>query len=199
MLNLDNTDNIVSQLMDAVKRFGPAPSLICRSVGIHKTTFYQFMDRHVELRALYNDKVQDIIDAIEEEGIGANKLLIAQHLGKRRVEISRYIDENPDITEAFQDAEEALIDLAESKAALAVSAGDWLAVQEVLLTKGRRRGWNKSDKNTLDKEAQRLGIQLNEIVNELSDTLAAKLMAQDGDNNVAELTVSDYSSDRSSE
>ena len=177
----DTTDDIVAQIAMAITEIGPSPNLICDRLGIQKKTLFQFINQYVSLKSAYYEKVQQIIETIEE--FGANKLTIAQALGYKRIMVTRYINENPEIKEIFIDSDEAIIDLAEQKLVEQLTDGNWYAVELVIGTKGRSRGWSKSDKSVLQKEADRLGLNLHEIAGALSDVIAGHLVDNEaGDN-----------------
>lgn len=178
-----NHDDIVSRIKIAIQDFGPSPVLICQRLGIQKRTLFAYMETSTELRAAYNERVQLLIFFIKE--FGPNREKLAKQIGKDRQLVTRYINENPEIKEAFADAEDAIIDIAEGGLVEALMLRDQWAIEFVLSTKGKSRGWSKVEKPNLEKEAQRLGLSWQEVSNKLSDTIAGMLVDNDaGDDEI---------------
>jgi hypothetical protein len=177
-------DNIVQQIAVACKQFGPAPSLICERLGITRKSFFQFINHYAELRMIYHALVEEVIEAIEDAG--ANKMLIAERLGKKykRRDITRFIQDNVEIREVFQDKEDEIMDLAQQKIIEAMKMGDMNAVETVIKYKGGDQGWSRSQKINLDKEAARLGVSWQDVVATLVNgiTAAASNTVDDSDN-----------------
>jgi hypothetical protein len=179
-----NYHDIVQQIAIACKEFGPAPSRICEHLGITRKSFFQFINNYAELRMIYHALVEEVIEAIE--GAGANKMLIAEYLGGRykRRDITRFINDNVEIREVFQDKEDEIMDVAQQKIIEAMKMGDMNAVETVIKYKGGDQGWSRSQKINLDKEAARLGVSWQDvvatIVNGITD--AAGNTVDDSDN-----------------
>lgn len=71
------------------------------------------------------------------------KVAIAQRLGCSRQTLDSYLLRFPDLNALLADERDSIIDLAESKLLKAVNAEDWRAVQFVLETLGKGRGWSR--------------------------------------------------------
>jgi hypothetical protein len=70
--------------------------------------------------------------------------LVAQYFGVSRNAIYAHIDKDPEISQAFEDAEEVILDLAEAKHIEAIRSGYYPAISFHLRTKGRKRGYTSS-------------------------------------------------------
>lgn len=82
---------------------------------------------------------QNVIDALRAaKGI---KAAAAQALGCTRQTITNYIDRYPTVKEAYLDACETTLDLAESKLIVLVEKEAWPAIRFLLITKGKDRGY----------------------------------------------------------
>jgi len=96
-------------------------------------------------------KKQTIIDAlIRTGGILSGT---AQILGVSRQAIYNWIEADPSLKAAREDAKESFIDMAESKLYKAVKEEQLVAVLFALKTQGKARGWIESQQIIFDKDA----------------------------------------------
>jgi len=81
-------------------------------------------------------------EMIEALRLGAGiKAETARRLGCTRATVNAYIKRYPEVHEAWIDARETMVDLAQSKLQDAVERGEWKAVQYTLSTLGKDRGF----------------------------------------------------------
>jgi hypothetical protein len=82
---------------------------------------------------------QRVIDAIQAaKGI---KATAAQSLGCSRQTVTNYIDRYPAVKEAYDEAIQTSIDLAQSKLIALVEREEWPAIRFMLVTLGKSRGY----------------------------------------------------------
>lgn len=84
---------------------------------------------------------QQVIDAIKDSG--GNMSIVAKRLGCDRSTVARYAQRYVTIREALQQADEAVTDLAESKAIKLINEEYWPAIMHRLNTKGKARGYSE--------------------------------------------------------
>ena len=81
--------------------------------------------------------VAQVIDAVKDSG--GNMSIVAKRLGCDRSTVMRYANRYVTIREALQQADEAVTDLAESKAIKLINEEYWPAIMHRLNTKGKAR------------------------------------------------------------
>lgn len=84
---------------------------------------------------------QQVIDAIS--GTGGIQALVAKKLQCDRATVCRYVQRYVTVRQALEQEDEALTDLAETKAVKLINAEYWPAIQHRLSTKGKRRGYTE--------------------------------------------------------
>ena len=89
-----------------------------------------------------------LIEAIR--GTYGIKTAVAQALGCTRQTVDNYIGRYPTVESAYEEEREKLLDLAESKFAEQIAAGEWPAIRFALATLGKQRGYSEK----LDVEGQ---------------------------------------------
>ena len=72
------------------------------------------------------------------------KTAAANALGCTRQTIDNYIKRYPTVAQAYHEERERLVDMAESKFAEAINAGEWAAISFALRTLGKDRGFVES-------------------------------------------------------
>ena len=94
-----------------------------------------------------------VIDAIKQaQGI---KAAAAQALGCSRQTVTNYIDRYPAVKEAYQEARDTSLDLAESKLIALVEREEWPAIRFMLITLGKDRGYTeRTEIQTVDSDAE---------------------------------------------
>ena len=104
---------------------------------------------------------QRVIDAIQAaKGI---KATAAQSLGCSRQTITNYIDRYPAVKDAYEEARDTSLDLAESKLIALVEREEWPAIRFMLVTLGKSRGYVERQ------EIAQLGGDLDAIRQQLQD------------------------------
>jgi len=90
-------------------------------------------------RQQYSQK--QIIDALTQaRGL---KSPAARALGCSRHTISRYIERYPAVRQAYEDALEESLDVAQSKLMILVDREEWRAIRYILSTLGKHRGFTE--------------------------------------------------------
>ena len=84
---------------------------------------------------------KQVIDALIQAG--GLKTPTARALHCTRFTVDRYIDRYPAVKEAYEDAIEGSIDLAQSKLMVLVEREDWRAIRYMLSTLGKHRGFTE--------------------------------------------------------
>ncbi len=77
------------------------------------------------------------------EGSGGIQAVISKKLNVDRAAVSRYIVKNPDMKEFLEKEREKIIDLAENKLFKAADNGEKWAIERILKTIGRSRGYSE--------------------------------------------------------
>ena len=102
-----------------------------------------------------------VIDAIKAaKGI---KATAAANLKCSRQTVTNYIDRYPAVKEAYQEARDTSLDLAESKLIALVEREEWPAIRFLLITLGKDRGFTERS------EIQQIGGDLEAIRQQLQD------------------------------
>jgi hypothetical protein len=116
---------------------------------------------------------QRVIDAIQAaKGI---KATAAQSLGCSRQTVTNYIDRYPAVKEAYDEAIQTSIDLAQSKLIALVEREEWPAIRFMLVTLGKSRGYTERTETsspTAGKGIQTLGGDYDAIRLQLQDDYA---------------------------
>lgn len=94
---------------------------------------------------------QVIIDALEKTG--GVITAAAKSLNTSRVSLYKWIEADGKLREAKEQAEESLLDLAESKLFQAINKGDMTAIIFTLKTRGKKRGYVERQEVHIDKNA----------------------------------------------
>ena len=84
---------------------------------------------------------EQVIQAIEQSG--GIKAEAARRLQCNRSMILYYMRRWPEVAEAFENARQDLLDLAESRLIARVERDEWPAVRFVLVTLGKERGYSE--------------------------------------------------------
>jgi hypothetical protein len=93
------------------------------------------------MKAVRRFTQQQVIDAlVQGEGF---KITAAAALRCSRRTITRYIERYPAVREAYEDARQATLDLAESRLLALVRKDDWRAIRYLLSTLGKDRGYTE--------------------------------------------------------
>jgi hypothetical protein len=98
--------------------------------------------------------------------------LAARKLGVSRKAILQYVDSNPEVREALEQARELSLDVAEGKLMTAVNQGDPWAVQFTLKTLGRKRGFGDVVETI---HSGKVEVTTKLDLSDLSDTALAEL------------------------
>ena len=102
-----------------------------------------------------------VIDAIKAaKGI---KAAAAETLGCSRQTVTNYIDRYPAVKEAYEEARDTSLDLAESKLIALVEREEWPAIRFMLVTLGKSRGYVERT------EVQQMGGDLEAVRQQLQD------------------------------
>ncbi len=89
---------------------------------------------------------QEMIDALKAaKGI---QTVAANRLGCARMTVSRYIKEFPTVAAALEEANESVIDFAESKLLKNIDEGDTTSIIFFLKTRGKNRGYSERQEVT---------------------------------------------------
>ena len=99
---------------------------------------------------------EEVINALVQAG--GLKMPAARALHCNRLTVSRYIARYPAVREAYEDAREGSIDLAQSKLIALVEKEDWRAIRFMLCTLGKDRGFTERQEVVTvgdDREARR--------------------------------------------
>ena len=86
-------------------------------------------------------KQEDVINALEKTGGLKGPAANILHCARRT--ITRYIEHYPAVKEAYEDAVEATVDLAQAKMIALVEREDWRAIRFLLVTLGKDRGFTE--------------------------------------------------------
>lgn len=92
-----------------------------------------------------------ILDAIRVTG--GNVSAAANKLACSRRALYVWMNSDPELKQAREDAEESLLDMAEGKLYTAVKEGDMTAIIFTLKTKGKKRGYVERQEIEIDKNA----------------------------------------------
>ena len=149
-------EQIIAALRQAGGHRGKAAGLL----GITRGTLHTYFKRYPAAR-----KVRDALDRARRKGppqpvsrlyaeryspgkvaealrqAAGIKAEAARRLGCTRATVDAYIKRHPEVREAWIDARETMVDLAQSKLHEAVERGEWPAVQYTLSTLGKDRGF----------------------------------------------------------
>lgn len=106
-------------------------------------------------------------------GTGGIKSKIAKKLGVHRETVTRYINDNPTIAEAYKSEEEAVGDICESKLVAKIKKGDMKAITFYAETKLKGRGYVKRQEMT-GKGGNPIGMVVADA-NEVSDDVLLKI------------------------
>jgi len=92
-----------------------------------------------------------IIEALQRSG--GVMSAAAKMLNTSRVSLYKWLEKNAKLREAREQAEESLLDLAESKLFKAIEKGDMTAIIFTLKTRGKTRGYVERQEINIDKNA----------------------------------------------
>lgn len=137
--------------------------------------------RDVDCTNAYKAYVAQIEGAMKR--FSGNPSVLAQAFDVDRHVMGAWIRDNPRLSRAEENYREARIDLAEQKLDIALQAGERWAIELVLRTQGARRGWIEPVAIIdVDKELERLGLNYQRVVSDLSSQM---LLEQDGPDETA--------------
>lgn len=167
--------DIISRIQRAINAYGPSPDEIAYELGpgFKPDDVTQLILGDDYLRRLYRAWVSRIVDTIR--ATNGNKKQICAHLGCERVAIDIWKNQCPEIRQALLDAREEISDLAEQNLVGLLAKGDYAATVFVLQTIGKDRGYSKTPKSTLLDEADRLGLSVTQIRDQLAEQIAKQI------------------------
>ena len=92
-------------------------------------------------------------------GCGGIKSVVAQRLGVERSSVQRFLERYPQFNKDLEEAEEAIIELAENKLQTRVEAGDMKAIQFILERRAKKKYAQKQEVEQIGKDPVQLIIE----------------------------------------
>lgn len=114
-------------------------------------------------------------------GAGGNIARAAHSLGITRSHMRKLIEERPSVGQALEDVRETYLDFAEEGLTNALLNGERWAIEFMLKTRGRSRGYSTEIQVNIVEEAQRLGVDLDMIYDQLTHQFVAQIESNDDD------------------
>lgn len=92
-------------------------------------------------------------------GCGGIKAVVAQRLGVERSSVQRFLERYPHLNKELEQAEEAIIELAENKLQARVESGDMKAILFILERRAKKKYAQKQEVEQIGKDPVQLIIE----------------------------------------
>lgn len=157
------------EIIQSIYRVGPSPRLIAADLQISFDEV-RIRLRNPSAKTVYYDSVSRIEKSIKR--FTGNISVLAKIFEVDRYMVQAWVQDNPRLSRAHNDFKEGLIDAAEQVVYFALQNRERWAADLVLRTLGARRGWIEPKVIVdLERELDRLGMNSNTVIEEVSDMM----------------------------